>query len=225
MSSSCADRLAREFGVEVRVGQPDVISRESVSAAAEGIGRFLRDGDDEYIYGEVKVRVEPGERGSGVQYATALSPEQEQKARKVLDFIRSGVDDGVQAGVLQGDPLVDVKLTLTDVVFDDSRELTPLGYRIAVGMAIRDAMQKASPVVLQPVMKVEIYVPEEHLGDIIGDLSSRHGQIESVEDSGLLKVVGALAPLKSMFGYSTQLRSMTQGRGTFSMEFERFGAL
>jgi len=219
------DRLEREFGVKVRVGQPDVIARETIRSEGSGDGEFIRETDDERIFGRVSVKVAPAARGAGVSYSVDLPEETEAQARRLLEPIREGVDDALQGGVLRGDALVDVAVSLTDVGFDEGNDLTPLGYRIAVGLAIRNALQAADPVLLQPLMSLEVYTPEDHLGDVIGDLTQRHGQIEDVSDSGLLKVVTAVGPLKAMFGYSTQLRSMTQGRGTFTMEFRRFGLM
>ncbi|MCA9565584.1 MAG: elongation factor G, partial [Myxococcales bacterium] len=146
-------------------------------------------------------------------------------ARKLLDTIKEGVENSLAGGVIQGDPVVDLKVSLVDVGFEDNENANPLGYHIAAGLALRDGMQKGNPILLQPLMKIEIFVPEENLGDIIGDMSARGGHIEDVSDSGIQKLVQAKAPLKAMFGYSTSLRSMTQGRGTFSMEFARFGSL
>jgi elongation factor G len=220
-----ADRLGRDFNVPVRVGQPEVLHRETVGATGRAEGRFFRDTDDEHLFGHVTLEVSPAPRGSGNSYEVAISEQDAQRARKLLDTIRDGVHDALNAGALRGDPLTDVKAKLVGVTFEDGESLTPLGYRIAAGIALRNALRQANPILLQPLMQVEVFIPEENLGDVIGDLSQRQSHIEAVRDQGAMKVVQALAPLKAMFGYSTSLRSITQGRGTFSMEFARFGSL
>ncbi len=220
-----ADRLAREFNVPVRVGKPEVLMRETISSTAHGDGQFLRETDDEFIFGDVSLRVAPRVRGGGFAYHVVLEESVAAKGRRLLASIAEGVEDALSGGVIQGDPLVDVEVTLTNLGFKEGKELVPLGYRIAAGLALRQALEKAGPVLLQPLMKLEIYIPEDNLGDVIGDITARNGQILDVAESGLLRVVSAIAPLRKMFGYTTGLRSMTQGRGTFSMEFERFGAI
>jgi elongation factor G len=220
-----ADRLGREFNVPVRVGQPEVLHRESIAATARATGRFFRETDDERIFGEVTLEVSPAPRGTGNSYVMALSDDDANRARKLLDTIRDGVTDALHAGVLRGDPLTDVRARLIGISFEDGEAITPLGYRIAAGNALRNALRQASPTLLQPLMAVEVFVPEDNLGEVIGDLSQRQSHIEAVREHGPMKVVSALAPLKAMFGYSTALRSATQGRGTFSMEFSRFGSL
>ena len=220
-----ADRLARGFGVPVRVGKPEVLMRETITQTGTGNGRFLRETEEERIFGEVSLTVAPRRRQTGFSYDTDLSEETASRARKLLDAIKDGVEDALSGGVLQGDPLVDVGVTLTDIGFEEGKDITVLGYRIAAGLALRQALENAKPTLLQPLMKIEIYVPDENLGDVIGDMSSRGGHILDVSDAGLLKVVTATAPLRKMFGYTTALRSMTQGRGTSSMEFDRFGTL
>ena len=220
-----ADRLTRGFGVPVRVGKPEVLMRETITQEGKGNGHFLRETDDERIFGEVTLVVVPRARQSGFSYETDLSEDVASRARRLLEPIKDGVEDALSGGVLQGDPLVDVGVTLTGVGFEEGKDVVPLGYRIAAGLALRQALGNAKPTLLQPLMKIEIYVPEENLGDVIGDLSARGGHILDVSDAGLLKVITATAPLRKMFGYTTGLRSMTQGRGTFSMEFERFGTL
>jgi elongation factor G len=220
-----ADRLKREFGVPVRVGRPDVILRETIRGRAEGSGRFFRETDDERIFGEVKVAVSPSQRGAGFLYEEALPEELANRSRRLLQPIREGIEDSMTGGMLRGDPIVDVSVRLLDITLEEGKEVVPLGYRIAAGMAVRNALQKAQPALLEPLMTIEIFAPEENLGDVIGDMSARGGQILDVSEAGSHKVIQATAPLRAMFGYSTQLRSVTQGRGTFSMEFSRFGML
>jgi elongation factor G len=220
-----ADRLRRDFNVEVRVGRPEVLHRETVSTTAQERARFFRETEDERIFGEVAVAVEPLPRGDGFRYQVDLREEPTGRVRKLLDLIREGVEDALTGGVLSGDPVVDIGVRLIDVELEEGEEITPLGYRIAAGMAVRKALREAHPTLLQPLMKIEVFIPEENLGDIIGDMSARGGHIVDVSEEGAVKCVRATAPLRDMFGYSTQLRSMTQGRGTFSMEFARFGSL
>lgn len=221
-----ADRLCRDFNVPVRLGRPDVLLRETIQRVAEERGHFLRETDDERIFGEVAVRVEPALRGSGFVYSENLTEQTSARAsRRLREAIQAGLTDASTSGVLRGDPLVDVKVCLIDIGFEEGKEINTLGYRIAAGIALRNALEMASPTQLQPLMRLEILVPEENLGDVIGDMSARGGQIENVEDAGTNKAITALAPLKNMFGYSTQLRSLTQGRGTFSMEFSRFDSI
>lgn len=192
---------------------------------AIGHGRFYRETDEERIFGEVWVTVSPLPRNTGFKYSLGLPEELANRAKRILDPIREGIEESLTGGVLTGDPVVDVHATLTNLTLEDGQASVPLGYRIAGGMALRDALRQAQPTLLQPLMAIEIYGPSENLGDIIGDISARGGQILEVKDLGANKVISARAPLKQMFGYSTQLRSRTQGRGTFTMEFHTFGTL
>ena len=220
-----ADRLKREFSVPVRVGKPEVLLRETISTTADGSATFMRETEDERIFGQVALTVSPLPRGDGFTYGTDLSDDTAARGKRLLDVIKEGVEDSLSGGALQGDPLVDVAVVLKDIGFEEGKDVVPLGYRIAAGMALREALGKADPKLLQPIMKLEVYINEDNLGDVIGDMTARGGQILDVSDSGVLKVLTANAPLRNMFGYSTSLRSMSQGRGTFSMEFDRFGVI
>ncbi|MBN1946668.1 MAG: elongation factor G [Bradymonadales bacterium] len=220
-----ADRIRRDHGLGLRVGQPEVIFRETVLKEGSGHGRFFRETEEERIFGEVWVVVSPLPRNSGFQYGLSLPEDLSSRARRLLDPIREGIEESLTGGVLTGDPVVDVRVNLVNLTLEESETPVPLGYRIAGGMALRDALRQADPTLLQPLMRLEVYTPSENLGEVIGDLSARGGQILQVDDLGPNKLIQAHAPLKMMFGYSTQLRSLTQGRGNFSMEFLTFGTL
>ncbi len=218
------DRMRREYSLEVRVGAPSVVYKESIGERGQGQGRFERETESERIFGEVSVLVEPLPRGSGQQ--VVLSPEVPLTAHKELEkLLTEGARDGLQSGPARGEIVEDVKVTVRGITLRDEAPTSWVGYRIASGIAVRDALKSARPLVLEPLMKVEIFVPDEHLGDIIGDLSQRGGRIEDVEDQSGAKMVHARVGLRRMFGYSTAIRSMTQGRGVFTMSFAAFDSL
>jgi elongation factor G len=214
------DRIGREYNVAVKTSPPSVVYKETIHGAAAATGRFERETDNNSLFGEVVLRVEAGPRGGGNKVQIEAQDARLRDDLKAL--ISAGVTDGLISGPLQGDQVEDVLVTVTQVHFREEGALTPNAYRIAAGIATRDALSQASPALLEPIMKVEITVPESHLGEVIGDLSQRNAQIADVEDQGALKVIQSRVGLRHMFGYTTRLRSMTEGRGNYTMTFEAY---
>ncbi len=214
------DRVRREYGLEVRVGRPQVVYQESIREKARAEGEFDRREEAASIYGKVLVEVAPLERGAGVQFES-LAQEQ-WLTEDIMDAIEEGAREAAKSGPIQGFPVVDVRIVLLGAESDEGLpKSTP--YRIAAAQAVRTALGEASPSLLAPIMAVEAVVPEEFMGEVIGSLNARRGKIEGLEDVGGRKAIACLAPLDQMFGYSTELRSLTQGRGTFSMRFAHYG--
>ncbi|MGB5134180.1 MAG: elongation factor G [Prochlorococcaceae cyanobacterium] len=213
------DRMLREFKVEANIGAPQVSYRETIRARAKGEGKFARQTGGKGQYGHVVIEMEPGEPGSGFEFVNKIVGGIVPK--EYIGPAEAGMKETCESGVLAGYPMIDVKVTMVDGSYHDV-DSSEMAFKIAGSMAFKDGVKKCSPVLLEPMMKVEVEVPEDFLGSIIGDLSSRRGQVEgqSVED-GQSKVQ-AKVPLAEMFGYATQLRSMTQGRGIFSMEFSHY---
>jgi elongation factor G len=218
-----AERLKREFHLEVRTGEPQVLLRETLTATADGEGRFERSLDEEEIFGQASVTVAPLPRGTGFRFV--LSP-----GAKALPFLRgetlemaaAGAREAAETGVLEGHPLQDVEVTLTGASWREGAS-RPFAYKVAVADAVRDAASRASPVILQPIMRTEVVLPSEYLGEVIGSLDRRQGAILDVSERGVAtKVIEGEAPLRRMFGYATELRSLTQGRAVFTMRFDRF---
>jgi len=213
------DRMLREFKVEANIGAPQVSYRETIRASSSGEGKFARQTGGKGQYGHVVIEVEPGEPGTGFEFVNKIVGGSVPK--EYIKPAESGMRETCESGVIAGYPLIDVKVTLVDGSYHDV-DSSEMAFKIAGSMAFKDGIKKCNPVLLEPMMKVEVEVPEDFLGSIIGDLSSRRGQVEgqSIED-GQSKVQ-AKVPLAEMFGYATQLRSMTQGRGIFSMEFANY---
>jgi elongation factor G len=217
-----AERLRREFGLEVRTGPPQVLVHETLTAEASAEASFERVVDGQSIFGKVALRVAPTARGEGFKFtidpAVAAMPSVREDTRQHL---AEGAREGADAGVLQGHPLQDIAVTITAVEWRDTSR--PFAYKIAAAQALREAAAKAGPVLLQPIMRVEVVAPGEHLGAAVGSLDRRGGTILDVADRGTaVKVIQAEAPLRKMFGYATELRSLSQGRALFSMEFARY---
>ena len=213
------DRMLREFKVEANIGAPQVSYRETIRASSSGEGKFARQTGGKGQYGHVVIEVEPGEPGTGFEFVNKIVGGSVPK--EYIKPAESGMKETCESGVIAGYPLIDVKVTLVDGSYHDV-DSSEMAFKIAGSMAFKDGIKKCNPVLLEPMMKVEVEVPEDFLGSIIGDLSSRRGQVEgqSIED-GQSKVQSKV-PLAEMFGYATQLRSMTQGRGIFSMEFSNY---
>jgi elongation factor G len=216
------DRLDREYKVKPRVGKPQVVYRETITGTATASARFERSLKEEAIFGEATCRVAPLPRGSGTKVTRAL-PSEPLVPPALADSAMQGLNDAAQAGP-DGYPLQDVEVTLTALGFRDDAD-PEVGVRAAAAEAFRRAVAQASPVKLEPIMAVEVVVPEEHLGSVIGDLNARQGQIQNVGARGPKSVVDALVPLGNMFGYSTKLRTLTSGRAEFSMQFSRYDTL
>ena len=213
------DRLKREFNVEANVGKPQVSYRETIREKVEAEGKFIRQTGGSGQYGHVHLRVEPLSRGEGFEFHSEIAGAAIPK--EFIPAVEQGVRDQLGNGVLGGYPMVDVKVTLYDGSYHevDSNEMA---FKIAGSMGFREASLKASPALLEPVMKVEVVTPEDYMGDVMGDLNRRRGVVHGMEDQPAGKVIRANVPLAEMFGYSTDLRSATQGRAVYSMEFEHY---
>ena len=213
------DRMKREFGVGAAVGRPQVAYKETIRAKAEAETKYVRQSGGRGQYGHVLLRVEPKAEGEGFEFVDAIKGA--AIPREYIPAVQKGVQEAMDKGVLAGYPVIDVKATLYDGSYHEV-DSSEFAFKIAASMAFQDAAKKASLVLLEPVMHLEVTCPADFLGDVIGDLSSRRGRIEETEDRIDLKVIKAKVPLREMFGYATNLRSLTEGRGTFTMEFERY---
>ncbi len=213
------DRMVREFRVAANVGKPQVSYRETIRRQAEGNGRFVRQTGGRGQYGHAVIMLEPGEKGSGYEFIDKIVGG--VIPREYIKSVDAGIREALETGVYAGYPMVDVKATLFDGSFHDV-DSSEMAFKIAGSMAAKLAVEKANPAILEPVMRVEVVMPEEFMGDVIGDLNSRRGHIEGMDNRNGTQVVSAFVPLASMFGYVTDLRSMTQGRATSSMEFSHY---
>ncbi len=213
------DRMLREFAVDANVGKPQVAYRETIKRKAHGVGRFVRQSGGRGQYGHAEINIEPNEVGKGFEFVNKIVGGSIPK--EYHSAVEKGIIEALNSGVLAGFPVVDVKATLVDGSYHevDSNEMA---FTIAGSMAAKDGMQKAQPTLLEPIMKVEVVMPEEFMGEILGDLSSRRGQILGMEGRATMQVVRAYVPLGNMFGYATDLRSKTQGRAVYSMEFHHY---
>jgi elongation factor G len=213
------DRMRREFKVEANVGAPQVAYRETFRAAARVEGKFARQSGGRGQFGHVWIEFEPNEEGKGFEFANKIVGG--VVPREYIPAVEAGLKDAMQNGVLAGYPLVDVKAALVDGSYHDV-DSSEMAFKIAASMALKAAVSKCNPAILEPMMKVEVVIPDEYLGDIMGDITSRRGRVEGMEARGNAQVVRAMVPLSEMFGYATSLRSNTQGRGTFSMVFDHY---
>lgn len=213
------DRLKREFKVEANVGAPQVSYRETFRQAAEVEGKFIRQSGGRGQYGHVWIKFEPNEEGAGFEFVNNIVGG--VVPREYIPAVESGVKEAMENGVLAGYPLIDVKATLYDGSYHDV-DSSETAFKVAASMALKAAKNKCNPVLLEPMMKVEIVMPEEYMGDIMGDVTSRRGRVEGMEARGNAQVVKAFVPLSEMFGYATALRSNTQGRGTYTMVFDHY---
>jgi elongation factor G len=213
------DRLLREFRVEANVGKPQVAYRETIRRPAEAQGRFVRQTGGRGQYGDVYLEVEPNEPGGGVTFENKIIGG--SVPREYVPAVEKGVREALETGVLAGYPMVDVKVRLTDGSYHEV-DSSEMAFKIAGSMAVKEACRRAKSVLLEPVMSVEVVTPEEYMGAIVGDLNSRRGRIVSMEARGSSQVIRASVPLGQMFGYATEMRSMTQGRATYTMQFSRY---
>ncbi len=214
------DRLKREFNVDANVGRPQVAYRETIRQPAEKIrGRFVRQTGGSGQYGDVEINLLPQEPGAGYEFVDKIVGGKIPK--EYIPAVNAGIEEAMGSGVLAGYPVVDVKVELVDGSYHDV-DSSERAFKIAGSMAFKDAMKRAKPKLLEPVMSVEVTTPEDYLGDVIGNLNSRRGRIESMNPLGNAQVVKAIVPLAEMFGYATDLRSMSQGRADFHMDFERY---
>src|SRR5712691_1324412 len=213
------DRLLREFRVEANVGKPQVAYRETVRRPAEAQGRFVRQTGGRGQYGDVYIEVEPNEPGGGFVFENKIVGG--AVPREYVPAVEKGIKEAMENGVLAGYPMVDIKVYLTDGSYHDV-DSSEMAFKIAGSMGFKEACRKAKAVLLEPVMNVEVVTPEEYMGAIVGDLNSRRGRIVSMEARGTSQVIRAHVPLATMFGYATEMRSMTQGRATYTMQFARY---
>lgn len=213
------DRMLREFKVEANIGAPQVAYRETVRKSVSAEGKFIRQSGGKGQYGHVVIKLEPSEPGSGFEFVSKIVGGTIPK--EYISPAEEGMKEACESGILAGYPVIDLKATLVDGSYHDV-DSSEMAFKIAGSMAIKEAVMKASPVLLEPKMKVEVEVPEDFLGDVMGDLNSRRGQIEGMGSDGGIAKVTAQVPLAEMFGYATDIRSKTQGRGIFSMEFSKY---
>jgi elongation factor G len=213
------DRMKREFKVEANVGKPQVAYRETIRGTVQQEGKFVRQSGGRGQYGHVWLKIEPQEEGKGYEFVNGIVGG--VVPREYIPAVDKGVKEALEGGVIAGYPVVDVKVTIVDGSYHDV-DSNEMAFKIAGSMALKDGVRKAKPVLLEPIMKVEVVTPEDYSGDVIGDLNRRRGQIQGMEDSPSGKVVTAEVPLAEMFGYATSVRSMSQGRATFTMEFAKY---
>jgi len=213
------DRMKREFSVGANVGRPQVAYKETVKNKAEAEGKYIRQSGGRGQYGHVWLNIEPQERGEGFEFVNAIKGG--VIPHEYIPAVEKGVKESLDKGVVAGFPLTDVKVTLHDGSFHEV-DSSEMAFKIAGSMALQEAAKRASPIILEPIMKIQVLMPQEFLGDVTGDISSKRGKIEAMNDRVNIKVVDAFIPLSEMFGYATKLRSMTQGRGSFTMEFDHY---
>ena len=216
------DRLLREFKVGARVGRPQVAYKETITEAVKTEGKFIRQSGGKGQYGHVVIEVEPNEKGKGFEFENKIVGGVIPK--EFIPAVKLGVEDALKNGVLAGYPVVDVKVRLVDGSYHEV-DSSEMAFRIAGSIATRDALKKAKPILLEPIMEVEVVVPEEYLGDVIGDLNSRRGKVAGILPRKDAQVVEAFVPLSEMFGYATALRSLTQGRAVYTMQFDHYDVL
>ena len=213
------DRMKREFGVEANVGAPQVAYREAIKKPVEIEGKFVKQSGGKGQYGHVWLKMEPNEAGKGFEFIDAIKGG--TVPREFIPAVEKGLLETLPAGVVAGYPVVDVKVTLFDGSYHDV-DSNENAFKMAASIAFKDGMRKADPILLEPMMAVEVETPEDYMGDVMGDLSSRRGMIQGMEDNATGKVIRAEVPLAEMFGYSTTMRSLSQGRATYSMEFKHY---
>ncbi|XBP67167.1 elongation factor G [Bacillus velezensis] len=213
------DRMKREFKVEANVGAPQVAYRETFRTGAKVEGKFVRQSGGRGQFGHVWIEFEPNEEGAGFEFENAIVGG--VVPREYIPAVQAGLEDSLENGVLAGFPLIDIKAKLFDGSYHDV-DSNEMAFKVAASMALKNAVSKCNPVLLEPIMKVEVVIPEEYMGDIMGDVTSRRGRVEGMEARGNAQVVRAMVPLAEMFGYATALRSNTQGRGTFTMFMDHY---
>lgn len=213
------DRLTREFGVSANVGKPQVAYKETLTTPASGEGKYIRQTGGKGQYGHVKIEVEPLSAGQDFVFEDGIT--QGAIPKEYIPAVKKGIEEALETGSLAGFPVKDVKVKLVDGSYHEV-DSSEMAFKIAASMAFKDAASKGNPVLLEPIMKVEVTVPENYMGDVIGNINSRRGKITHIEARGELQIIDAYVPLSEMFGYATELRSITQGRGTYNMEFDRY---
>jgi elongation factor G len=213
------DRMKREFKVEANVGKPQVAYRETIRGKVESEGKFVRQSGGRGQYGHVWLKLEPNEPGKGNVFVNGIVGG--SVPREFIPAIEKGIKEAEDTGVMAGYPVVDVKVTAFDGSYHDV-DSNEMAFKIAASMGFKDGFRKAKPILLEPIMKVEVVTPDEFLGGVIGDLNSRRGQVQGTDSRGNAQVVAAMVPLANMFGYINTLRSMSQGRAQYSMQFDHY---
>jgi elongation factor G len=213
------DRMKREFKVEANIGKPQVAYKETICEEMKAEGKYIRQSGGRGQYGHVWLKIKPKERGEGFEFINAIKGG--TIPQEFIPAVEKGVKGAMDKGVIAGYPMVDMEVTLYDGSFHDV-DSSEIAFKIASSQALQEASKKANPIILEPIMKVEVVIPSEFFGDVIGDLNRRRGVIEETKDRVNLKIIDAKTPLSEMFGYATSLRSLTQGRGTFTMEFDNY---
>jgi elongation factor G len=213
------DRMKREFKVEANIGRPQVAYRETIRSTIEQEGKFVRQSGGRGQYGHVYIRIEPVEAGTGYEFVNEIVGG--AVPREYIKSVNKGIQEQMENGVIAGYPVVDCQVTLYDGSYHDV-DSSEMAFKIAGSMAFRDGAQRANPVLLEPIMKVEVVTPEDYMGDVMGDLNRRRGLPQGMEDGPAGKIIRAEVPLAEMFGYATDLRSMSQGRATYTMEFAKY---
>jgi len=213
------DRLVREFHVDANIGNPQVAYRETISREAEAQGRYVRQTGGRGQYGDVHIRIEPNESGKGFEFVNKIVGG--VIPREYISSVKSGIEGALTQGMLAGFPVVDVKATLFDGSYHEV-DSSEIAFKIAGSMAVKEACSKAKMMLLEPIMSLEIVTPDDYMGDVMGDISSRRGKVQGMENRATVQIVRAEVPLANMFGYATDLRSMSQGRATYTMQFSRY---
>jgi elongation factor G len=213
------DRIRREYKIDVQVGLPQVAYKETILSSAKQEGKYVRQTGGRGQYGHVWIEIEPLERGKGFEFVDLITGGRIPK--EFIPSVEKGVKDAIKKGVLAGFPVVDVRVKLFDGSYHEV-DSSDIAFQIAASQAFKEAMKKAKPVLLEPIMKVEVVTPSEYMGDVIGDLNSRRGHIISIEDRNNSKVIISYIPLSEMLNYATSLRSLTQGRAYYSMFFDHY---
>ena len=213
------DRMRREFNVEANVGKPQVAYRETIRQLVEQEGKFVRQSGGRGQYGHVWLKIEPQKSGDGYEFVNEIVGG--AVPREYIPAVDKGVREQMESGVLAGFPVVDVKVTLYDGSYHDV-DSSEMAFKIAGSMCFREGAKHAKPVLLEPIMSVEIVTPDDYMGDVNGDLNRRRGVLQGMDESAAGKIIKAEVPLAEMFGYATDLRSMSQGRATYSMEFGHY---
>jgi elongation factor G len=213
------DRMKREFNVEANVGAPQVAYREAIKKSVEVEGKFVKQSGGKGQYGHVWLKMEPNEAGKGFEFIDQIKGG--TVPREFIPAVEKGLRETIPSGILAGFPVVDVKVTLFDGSYHDV-DSNENAFKMAASIGFKDGMRKADPILLEPMMAVEVETPEDYMGDVMGDLSSRRGMIQGMDDSASGKIIRAEVPLAEMFGYSTVVRSLSQGRASYSMEFKHY---
>jgi elongation factor G len=213
------DRMKREFSVEANVGKPQVAYKETIKEEAQAEGKYIKQSGGRGQYGHVWLRVEPKERGAGFEFLNEIKGG--VIPQEYIPAVEKGIKETMEKGILAGYPVVDMTVALYDGSFHEV-DSSEIAFKMAASMALSSAAQRAKMILLEPIMKLEVTAPDNFFGDVIGDLNARRGKIEETKDRLNLKIIDAKVPLSQMFGYATALRSVTEGRGTFTMEFDHY---